>query len=732
MQVKDHTTKIKYRLFFGRVLLCLLAVAFIVGVAVFTVRNINVSLYKERTTNINLLMGRIALNIEDSLQQQWNHAEYFKNDFAEHDPDTIEKVLHYLKAVESKTSLNIKSIYVIDENARCYRSDGKNYRWKDNSVLLSDQKVCSISTEEFQISNEDTHMLFVVPFETPLIVEDKAITHLAIAVDMGFIETFFEIKDFGEHSVSFIISPDGTQVYGTDKDNPLSGVFNLLTALERDANFRYDGSIDSLKQDIASRNSGCVFLRYGDKEYFLAYEPLSTNNWTSLLLVEADTFSSGAGSMAASIIASMSILAVVSAAIIIIIILSLTRSTNKKLKQAAEAERKANQAKTTFLSSMSHDIRTPMNAIVGMTNLAMAHMDNPSYVQACLAKVKLSSDHLLTLINDVLDISKVESGQTILVSSTFSLSREMEKLSEIVAPQVEEKHQIFELCTQELTVNYLYADQVRLSQIMVNLLSNAVKYTPNGGHIRVTLASKVLEAMPDIARVVYTVEDNGIGMSKEFQRTMYDSFARENNAPQNKIQGSGLGLSICKQIVDLMGGTIECQSEVGKGTVFTVTVDVPMAVVPSEGLEQSVSTDYIGSLEGLKILVAEDNDFNWEISHELLKMSGIETVRAVNGKECFDMISSAEENAYDLILMDIQMPIMNGYESAKEIRVSRREYLKKIPIIAVTADAFSEDIQRCLDAGMDAHVSKPIDSQKLLEVIRKLKLSKFQNGEKRI
>ncbi len=721
MQVKDHTTKNKYRFFLSRLLLCLLAIALVAGVSAYTVRNINLSLYKERTTNINLLMSRSSLNIEDALKQQWNHAEYFKNDFEEHTPDTMENVLNYLGSTEEKTSINIKRIYVIDENAYCYRSDGKSYPWKDNSALLSDEKVCSISTEEFQISNEPAHMLFVVPFEKLIVVEDKTITHLAIAVDMDFIKSFFEIKDFGEHSVSFIVSTDGTQIYGTDNHNPLSDAPNLLSALEQDASFHYDSSVDTLKQDMASRKAGCIFLVYEEREYFLAYEPLSTNNWTSLLLVESDTFSSGADTMVTSIIISISILAVVLVTIIVTMILTLTRSANKKLKRAAEAERKANQAKTTFLSSMSHDIRTPMNAIVGMTNLAIAHIDNPSYVESCLAKVKLSSDHLLTLINDVLDISKVEAGQTILVSSTFSLLGEMEKLSEIVAPQIEEKKQIFEICTDDLRVNYLYADQVRLSQIMLNLLSNAVKYTQKGGHIRVTLASKELENMQGTARVIYTVEDNGIGMSEEFQQHMYSSFARENNAPQNKIQGSGLGLAICKQNVDLMGGSIECQSELGRGTAFTVTVDMSIATVLSEEQDKEAGVEHTDTLEGLKILVAEDNDFNWEISHELLKMNGIETMRALNGRECFEMISSAEEHEYDLILMDIQMPIMNGYESARAIRASKRDYLQKIPIVAVTADAFSEDIQRCLDAGMDAHIAKPIDTQKLLEIIRKVK-----------
>ncbi len=707
-------------------MLCLLVAVFIAVTVVLAVKNINTSLYKERTTNIGMLMGRISLNIEDSLDHQWNTAAYFKNDFEKHRPDTMDAVLSYLEEVENKTSINTKRVYVIDKNARCYRSDGKSYRWKDNSVLLSDKRVCSISTEEFQISSEDTHMVFVVPFDTPIAIEDKILTHIAVAVSMDFVETFFDIEDFGENSVSFIVSDDGAQVYGARKNNPLSDVFNVLTALERGADFRYDSSIDTVRQDIAARQSGCVLLDYDGESYFLAYEPLSTNNWTSVILVESDTFSSGARSMASSIIISVSILIIVAAAIVIAIILLSNRSAKRRLKQIAEAERKANQAKTNFLSSMSHDIRTPMNAIVGMTNLAIEHLDNQAYVEACLSKVRLSSDHLLTLINDVLDISKIESDKTILVPFTFSLIKEMEKIATIIAPQIEEKMHDFKLCIDDILVDYVYTDQVRLSQVMVNLLSNAVKYTPNGGYIRVALASKELENKQGTARLVYTVEDNGIGMSEEFQKDMYNAFMRENNTPQNKIQGSGLGLSICKQIVDLMGGSIECQSEVGKGTVFTVTVDVPMADAPPKEQGAQIGGASLNNLEGLKVLVAEDNDFNWEISHELLKMSGMKTVRAANGKECFDIISAAEDGEYDLILMDIQMPIMNGYESAKAIRETERAYLKQIPIIAVTADAFAEDIQHCLDAGMDAHIAKPIDPQKLLEAIRR------NNGGKKI
>ncbi len=455
---------------------------------------------------------------------------------------------------------------------------------------------------------------------------------------------------------------------------------------------------------------------------------LSTNNWTSLLMLDAGSFSSGAKGMVVSIIVSISILLISAAGIVIVIILVLTRATNRKLRQAAEAEREANLAKTRFMSSMSHDIRTPMNAIVGMTELALAHMGDHPYVKNCLVKVKLSADHLLTLINDILDISQIESGQTKLSPGPVSLPMALGKLAEILAPQIQEKEQTLSLCTEDLRVEYVYADQLRLTQVMLNLLSNASKYTPKGGSIWVSMESKELAEEPGTVQIVYTVRDNGIGMSKEFQQTMYNSFSRENNTPQSKVQGSGLGLSICKQIVDLMGGTIECQSEVDEGTTFTVTAKMPVAVPPKEELASKVAVASVDSLEGLKLLVAEDNDFNWEISHELLKMSGIETVRAVNGQECFDMISAAEEGTYDLILMDIQMPIMNGYQSATAIRASQREYLQKIPIIAVTADAFSEDVRQCLEVGMDAHVSKPIDPQKLLEVIRNIK---FQNGGNR-
>ncbi len=391
-----------------------------------------------------------------------------------------------------------------------------------------------------------------------------------------------------------------------------------------------------------------------------------------------------------------------------------------RLKDAKDEAERANLAKSNFLTSMSHDIRTPMNAIVGMTTLAKNRIDDTEYVKGCLDKVTLASDHLLTLINDVLDISKVESGRMVLSPTDVSLKEELDHLVSIVKPQIIEKEQNLELHTEELQVSDVSIDQLRLNQIMLNILSNAVKYTPIGGNIRVDMESQLVNE--DRVLFTYMVKDDGIGMSEEFQSNMYSSFTREHNEPQKSIQGSGLGLAICKQLVDLMEGTIYCESEVDKGTTFTVTIELAVAHTKVTHEEKTNIADIsVDDLAGLKILVAEDNDFNWEVASELLNMHGIVTERAENGEICIEILDKAEDGKFDLILMDIQMPIKNGYDTTTEVRSSDRKYMKEIPIIAMTADAFSEDIHRCMDVGMNAHISKPIDMDKLLSVIRKFK-----------
>lgn len=398
---------------------------------------------------------------------------------------------------------------------------------------------------------------------------------------------------------------------------------------------------------------------------------------------------------------------------------------NRNLRKAASEAEKANRAKTEFLSSMSHDIRTPMNAVLGMTEIAKKNIGDTDYALECLDKVSLAGNHLLTLVNDILDISKVESGKMPLNSARFSIKQLAAHLVSIIRPQMDEKN--IELCGNytEFKYEYLIADELRLNQIFINLLTNAAKYTGSGGKVRLNIFEEDAPNADDKVMLVCRVEDNGIGMTEEFQKTMYDSFNRAENSRINKIQGSGLGLAIVKQMVGLMDGTIRCESTPDVGTVFTVRIILPIAEDQSEertDIENGLDGEFVTSeFSGMNVLVAEDNDLNWEIISTMLSEYGINCTRAENGRECVDTIHRERTGAFDLILMDIQMPIMNGREATVMLRSDDDEYIRNIPIAAMTADAFADDIKNCLDSGMDTHISKPVDIKRVLRFLRSVK-----------
>ena len=521
-----------------------------------------------------------------------------------------------------------------------------------------------------------------------------------------------------------------------------------------------------------------------------------------------------------------------------------------ELDKAEKAATSANKAKSEFLSSMSHDIRTPMNGIVGMTAIAIANIQDTARVQDCLKKISLSSRHLLGLINDVLDMSKIESGKLSLNIDILSLRDVMENIVNIIQPQIKERRQHFDIFIENIESEEVCCDGVRLNQVLVNLLSNAIKFTPEEGTINVYLYQEASPAGDSYVRCHFRVKDNGIGMSQEFQRKIFETFSREDSKVQ-KIEGTGLGMAITKFIVGMMGGTIEVESEQGKGSEFHVTIDLERATIQdadivlppwrllvvdnnedlcrsaasvlkgigvqaewvlngrealqkieenhrknadyeiilldwkmpdmngletTRGIRKIVGDDlpiliisaydwsdieeearaagaqgfiskplfksnlylglsrYVeGMLEddeqetnaekeldfgGLRILLAEDNDLNWEIAEDILTDVGFEVEWAENGQICVDKFKQSELGYYDAVLMDIRMPVMNGYDAAKAIRALDRPDAR-LPIIAMTADAFSEDIQRCLECGMNEHVAKPIDIEKLMKLLKR-------------
>ena len=604
-------------------------------------------------------------------------------------------------------------------------------------------------------------------------------------------------------------------------------------------------ALTQLQQTISTQTGTFRMLNSKGASCVIAHTPvLSTVDWVLLTYIPVSELG--------SIQLDWGLIGIVSAGLLLLLIFDsvIMLRFNRKLKQAALDAERANQAKTDFLSTMSHDIRTPMNAIIGLTTIASKNVDDPVSIRENLHKINLASSHLLTLINDILDITKVESGKLTLSPVTFSIRECAENLVNISQPMVKEKNIDFHFRVSRIEHEYLFADQLRINQIYINILSNAIKYTEPGGRVSLDLRE---EPGPDdrTVRLIYTVQDTGIGMTPEFMKKMYEPFSRQTDSRVNSVQGTGLGLAITRQMVSLMNGTIDCQSRLGEGTTFTVRLDIPLADRPDAELNlddvrvlvadddavlletvsdtllsigakpETVSTgeqavaetvrcqqsgapyqvvildwkmpdmdgieaarrirSQVGSdvpillisaydwsdmeeaardagvnafitkplfrttlydkihelmgtqsgpleqeddthdIAGMHILVAEDNDINWEIISTLLGMHGIEAERAENGSLAVERMSRAKEGEFDLIFMDIQMPVMNGLDATRAIRQLPDPYASHIPIIAMTADAFSENVSECMKAGMNGHIAKPIDMKLVIKEIRRIK-----------
>ncbi len=399
-------------------------------------------------------------------------------------------------------------------------------------------------------------------------------------------------------------------------------------------------------------------------------------------------------------------------------VISEEKRKERYLIGVADDANQANEAKSEFLSRMSHDIRTPMNAIVGFANIASQHTDKPEEIQRYLDKILLSSANLQQLIDDVLDISRIESGEMLIGSQPVDILELCEDCNETLRGIAEAKHLRYVSRNRDITHRILISDQLRLRQVYVNLLSNAVKYTPEGGTVTFEIYEEASDT-PDKIRLVTVISDTGIGMTPEFMEKMYSRFSREIDTRVNKVRGSGLGLAIVKMIVDLMGGTIEVESQVQRGSTFRIILDLPYAKedkITDSGEKQDVLT--LPDRE-ITLLAAEDNDLNYEILQEQLRMQGIRCVRAVNGKECLELFKDSREGEYDAILMDMQMPVMNGLEAAGYIRKLDHPEAESIPIIALTANAYQEDIEACLKAGMNEHLSKPIRIEEVVQMLAK-------------
>ena len=578
-------------------------------------------------------------------------------------------------------------------------------------------------------------ILFGVPCEYPMSSGGGSLA-LVVGLSTKYMGEVLFLDSDQSLSYSFVIRKDGSYVVGNEGDAH-ENYFDRLTNIFAGQDMEADACIEQLQAAMNAGEDYSTIVKNGGSRRHIYCTNLPYCEWylvTVLPFERLDNAISGMGSRWLIIVYAASFAVIAMLLYIFFRYLKLFRNQVSELtrinaemdaaRKAAEQARKeaeqANAAKQEFLSSMSHDIRTPMNAIIGMTSLALDNTDDPKRVRDYLGKIALSSKHLLGLINDVLDISKIESGKMTLNVEPVSLREAMDSIVNIMQPQVTAKNQQFKVAAREILSENVCCDGVRLNQVLVNLLGNAVKFTPEKGAVQLTVYQEALPEDASRVRTHFLVSDTGIGMSKEYQKVIFESFSREDNTRVRKTEGSGLGMAITKCIVDAMGGTISVRSEQGRGSEFHVVLDLEKAAAPAASEAADGAAERVNDvvLKGRRILLAEDNELNWEVARELLSILELELDWAENGEICVEKFRNSPAGHYDAIIMDVRMPVMDGYEATAAIRRLEREDAD-IPIIAMTADAFSEDIQRCLERGMNDHLAKPIDIQAVTFKLKK-------------
>ena len=647
------------------------------------------------------------------------------------------------------------TLIFLQENGKAITTDGTKIRIDMPSKLLLELKngynIGKLVSLDYEQKKKDGYLVAIPCQEYT--INGETYTAIGTVYNHSKLDSMLSVKSYNGNAYLFMLDNDGNITYTNQQEDKFFRNYSLLKHLKGGQAITEEEA-DSLKKKLDGREQG-VELLGNDKPYYLGYCPIENNNTMLICIVEKGVVDNVLRDYQKTIVFATILMAGFILLLFVGLFYSISRrnladqkaeyekrnneiqmqalremeASNKKLKkakdittEALQTAENANKAKTDFLSNMSHDIRTPMNAIIGMTSLIRHDAGNKDKVIEYADKIDISSQHLLGIINDVLDMSKIEAGKTVFKYTDFSILDFITELNTIFHPQIAEKNQTLTVTKENIRHEWVNGDQVHLMQIFNNLLSNAVKYTQEGGKIQF-LVEECETKSSVYAKYRFLVSDNGMGMSADFKKTIFDPFTRAEDSVTNKIQGTGLGMAITKNLVEAMGGTIDVESELSQGSCFEVLIDLRIAedrfVSSAEQAEKDEPAGNV--LQGMRFLCAEDNELNAEILTELLKIEGAECTICENGEEILKAFEQSAPGDYDMILMDVQMPVMNGYEATKAIRRSSHELAKKIPIIAMTANAFSEDIQHSLAAGMNAHVSKPVEMKVLEKTIRNIK-----------
>ena len=825
-----------------RKFLIIIFAAIVIITLVFNSMLIRSTTYEEGSQHLNELSAQIASSIEKQSRDQWNMLTVFYQYLINSSSDDWTELDSYIK--EKKEDLGFDSLCLVDEDAMYY-DKGKSF-----SLLWSKEVTEKLLTNKQPIIldnmlSTEGSLIFLIPVEKR-IVNGKKICALGVVYNSQNLFDMLNIHAYDGKVMMYIVHQDGVALFRSSQADIIDG-YNMINSLEA-AEFKR-GSLDSLRSNIRSGQQELMTFHLDNEEYYLNYTSVGVDDWQLVTMVPVDVVS---GRLMQSSMITFLCMFLIGALIVIAFVLLYSDSTKKVLRAEAAARKaaeSANRSKSQFLSNMSHDIRTPMNAIIGMTKIAQDHIEEREKVTDCLKKINLSGQLLVGLINDILDMSKIESGKMVLNKDTASLVELMQNLVNITQPAVLQKMQVFNIRLHNIQHENLIFDSLRLNQVMINLLGNAVKFTPEGGSISLDVTEEPA-AEEGAVHLTLKVADSGIGISPEFQKNLFTSFTRERDSKIDKIEGSGLGLAITKMFVTMMEGSISVESELGKGSIFTVEMDLPIADASEEmtlpeihvlvadddadtcrsaadylrelgaradvafgGLEavkkadaalktgdgyqiifldwrmsdlegtdtareirsivgeevpiliisaydwsgiekdadeagingfiqkpffkstiyhniqkyylhcnqgQPVAASEQNVLLGKNILLVDDNAINLEIAEEILSDTGAVVDTARDGREAVERFECSPSGYYAMILMDIQMPVMNGYEATKAIRHMNRADADQVLVFAMTADAFADDIVLAKQVGMNAHFAKPLDMNVILKEITRL------------
>ena len=713
--------------------------------------------YHERLSQMEEVTHQMFRNLEDVIENHWDIVDVQCNYLYYTPLKTDAEFYRYLRKLSELSNYQESQIELVavDSSGRYYTEYGSMGLLREMTYLESaPERVSYVSNS---LTTNDSQMVFLEQLSTPITLQsgEKEITlrYFGISQSMTQLNDYFRCDAYENNNSVYVLDNDGFKLFNANDTELLKG-HNVYTVLSR-MSYLHGSSFAVAKERLARTGSCYSNAVLNGTEYFYALKQMENAQWTLAFLVPAECVAVNTQKLVGIVMAIIAAFATVFSITAVFVgwlllrekqrqELQAEKEANLRLEQyniqltqandemrraqdiaaeALHAAERASQAKTDFLSNMSHDIRTPMNAIVGLTTLMENELDQPERLAEHLHKLETSGQLLLGIINDILDMSRIESGKTTLNVEPMHLSQQLDQLSTMIRAQTNEKAQTFTVSTH-LRHENLLADPTRLNQVLMNILSNAVKYTPRGGHIRFEVEE--LPRNEHYAKYQFTVQDDGIGMSEAYQKTLFDPFTREERSGTNKVQGTGLGMAITKSIVDLMGGSISVESATGKGTRFEVVLEFPIDAEADHAQKLQAlpeEEETVSPLSGMKFLCAEDNAINAEILEMLLEANGASCTICSNGQEIVDAFANVKPGEYDMILMDVQMPVMDGLEATRRIRNGENPLGRIIPILAMTANAFLEDMQKSKEAGMDAHLSKPVDIAALEQTVKRFRVT---------